>query len=277
MIGITSWIRSDVLRHTRFRRPSAPRASSGATGLTLGRQVDRLFKEWCETGAVGAGRFPATSRLRHVISAMRTAGLRPVGANVLVSMNGIRTHLDGLAVDRAGRKVVVELKSTGATSAAHSVVYRAPCVNRPMTRFGANTEELHHRLQTSFGVAAHGAAAYGVVLVACSNKAMLYTVPAGAFPASAFRAAATAVSAVASTSWPSAAAAGTVGGAAVRSRCGRWARVTTTGGTAVALSGAPLSVPASELAAAKALLATRPRPRHLVYPLGGRWRRQCVP
>lgn len=277
MIGITTWIRSEVLRHSRFRRPSAPRAANGATGLTLGRQVDRLFKQWCETGVVGAGRFPATSRLRHVIAAMTVAGLRPVGANVFVSMNGIRTHLDGLAVDRAGRKVVVELKSTGATSAAHSVVYRAPCVNRPMTRFGANTEELHHRLQTAFGIAAHGAAAYGVVIVACSNKAMLYTVPAGAVPASAFQAPAGAVSVAASTLWPSAAAAGTVGGAAVRSRCGRWARVTATGGTAVALRRAPSSVPASELAVATALLSSRPRPRHLVYPSGGRWRRQCVP
>jgi len=239
--------------------------------------VDQLFKQWCETGVVGSGRFPATSRLRHVIAALSVAGLRPVAANVLVSMNGLRTHLDGLAVDRAGRKVVIELKATGATSAAHSVVYRAPCANRPMTRFGANTEELHHRLQTAFGVAAHGAAAYGVVVVACSNKAMLYTVPAGAFPASAFRDAAAPAVGGAPAQWPSAAAAGTVGGAAVRSRCGRWARVTATGGTAVAIRGLPSTLPAPELAAAKAILAARPRPRHLVYPSGGRWRRQCVP
>lgn len=269
-----------MLRHSRFRRPSVALGKTRDAGVTLGRQVDRLFKQWCDTGAVGTGRPAATSRLRHVIAALTTAGLRPVSSNELVSMNGLRTHLDGLAVDRAGRKVVIELKSTGATSAQHSVVYRAPCVNRPMTRFGPNTEELHHRLQTAFGVVAHGAAAYGVTVVACSNKAMLYTVPKAAFPVHVFRASGGGSgppSAAAGLQWPSAAAAAVPGGAAVRSRCGRWARVTSTGGAAVALSAPPGPAIAAQVAAATALLATRPRPRHLVYPSGGRWRRRCVP
>jgi hypothetical protein len=278
MIGITTWIKTDVLRGTRFRRPSTRRGGNALAGVSLGRQVDRLFKHWCETGKIGTGRPAATSRLRHVIAAMAAAKLRPVAANKFVTLNGIRTHLDGVAVDRAGRTVVVELKSTQSTSAQHSVAYRSPCANRPATRFGANTEELHHQLQTAFGVAAHGSAAYGIIVVACSNKAMLYTVLPKAFPARVFRIAAGAPTpSPPGTPWPAAAVAGVVGRAAIRSSCGRYATVTATGGAAVALKAPPGRASASEVAAAVSLLSTRPRPRHLVYPEGGRWRRRCVP
>ena len=150
-----------------------------------------------------------------------------------------------------------------------------------MTRFGANTEELHHRLQTAFGVAAHGSASYGVVVVACANKAMLYTVTPTALPARVFRITdpveAAAAAAPTGRQWPAAAAAAVQGRAAVRSRCGRYAKVTATGGSAVALAAPPGRAKAATVAAAVTLLATLPKPRHLVFPDGGRWRRRCVP
>lgn len=280
-MGVTTWIRTNVRQNVRFRRPPAAigkRSDRGTAsrGVVLGRLVDQLFKGWCLTGKVGKGRTDAVARTNHAVAAMRRLRLSPVEANVFVKRNGIKTHLDALAVDPSGRHVVVELKSTQSTAAAHRVDRDQPCLGKPTTRFGPNTESLHHRLQTAFGVHAHGRAAYGVVVVACRDDAVTTVVPRSAFPASAFTVTAAAPPApVVLFDWPAAAAAALPKGGATRSACGNHA-VLPSGGAAVAVSGKPCRANKQEVVAATRHLAGLPAPHYVVFPDAGRWRRRCI-
>jgi hypothetical protein len=282
MIGVTTWIKSNVCRNVPFRRPAPAKyrktgaRGTGARGVLLGRQVDQLFKNWLKSGKIGKGRSDAVARARHAAAAVKHLRLRPVGANVFVSLNGIRTHLDGLAVDDCGREVVIELKSTQSTRSAHSADRNIACVGNPSTRFGGNTEHLHHRLQTAFGVHAHKKAAYGVLIVVCRDGAVTTTVPKSAFAASSFAVtAAPPAQTVVLFDWPAAAAAALPGKQATRSECGQHGLVTA-GGTAVALQSEPSRATKPQVDAAKRYLASLPGPRYLVFPNDGRWRRRCI-
>jgi hypothetical protein len=278
MIGVTKWLAEDVLRGVKFRRPLArghaqAQRGSAANGVSLGRQVDQLFKTWCKTGKLGKRHPGATVRAAHAVAAMKRLNLRPVVANLFVNKNGIKTHMDAVAKDSTNRTVVIELKSTQSSAAAHEVNKNAPCLNQPSTRFGPNTEHLHHRLQTAFGVHAHNAA-YGVVIVACGDKAVATTVHKNEFAANKFTRTRGPPTPLVIFQWPQAAAEALPGGASV-SACGQHATLHA-GGSAIALKQAPSRQNKATVDAAKRHLSTLPQPWYLVFPGVSKWRRRCV-
>ncbi len=192
LMGVTSYIR-DVLRagvpfsrpRPRAKRPhrAGPRTKWGAAqaGLKLGRAVDRAFVDLVRRNTGAETNTVAMKRALAVMAALRKHGLAPVAAQVAVDMPllGLKTTLDAVFKDARNNVVVVELKTTTASSAEHAAAYHTPCTNRPvLRRGGANTEHTAHMLQTAFGVIAHPKAKRGVVVVSCTDGALVYdTVP----------------------------------------------------------------------------------------------------
>lgn len=278
-IGVTTWIKGHVLRGVPFaRRTTSGQRARKNQGQHLGRLVDGAFKTYCKTGAVGRGQHQAVSRANFAVRALRQAGLTLIDANVFVKLGGIKTHLDGVATDSAGRKVVVELKSTQSTAADHVAVYDVPCTAQPLTAYGPNTERLHHRLQTVFGARAAGAHR-GVTVVACADRAIVYdvadTFPEGVFGDCRLRDLAAGAPAPVPR-WTAAARRGLPPVFTVAKVMHKQVAILKPAGCAVIVPAPPSSSPRGVVAAAKGLLAAHEAPRYLVWPKNGTWRAVAV-
>lgn len=279
-VGITTWIKGHVLRGVTFTRRKTSGHSQKNAGQHLGRQVDSLFKHYCKNGTMGRGAHPALSRATFAVRALKAAGLTPVDANVFVKLGGLKTHIDGIATDSAGRKVVIELKSTQATAADHVAIYDVPCNAKPLTVYGANTERLHHEIQTVFGVRAH-AAHRGVTVVACSDKAIVYSVqdkfPSGIFAdcsMSRLQDDGGPLSAI--PRWTAAARRGLPPLYTVKRVMHKQVAVLSPSGCALTIGAPPTVCPRTVISKAKSLLQSHDGPRYLVWPQGGTWRAVAV-
>jgi hypothetical protein len=273
-VGVTTWIKGHVLKGVAFTRRKTSGQGDKHLGQHLGRQVDSIFKTYCKSGTMGRGRHAALSRANFAVRALRAAGLTPSEANVFVKMGGIKTHLDGVATDSAGRKVVIELKSTQATAANHVAVYDTACTAQPLTVYGPNTERLHHRLQTIFGVRALGAHR-GVTVVACADKAIVYAVddtfPAGVFADCRMRALEGDDRGGLVPRWTTAARRGLPPLFSVQRVLHKQLAVLAPAGCAVVIPAPPSVSPRGVVAAAKGMLQSRDGPRYLVWPRNGTW------
>lgn len=256
-----------------FKRRATRAGYTKQGGQELGRRVDALFKQWCETKKMPTGQHAAAIRMRHVAAAMATARLRPIRANVFVKQGRLKTHIDGVAIDRNNNDVVVELKSTQATVAEHLERYNVPCVNKPMTSIGPNTEALHHRLQTAFGMRALGVD-HGVVIVACADRAIIYQVDERKLPESVFAT----VQMIKREDhgsgvprWPKPAARGLPPAYTVKNVAHKQVARLKPSGAAIALPAAPSACPRAMLGGAKAMLTEHAPPHFWVWPRNGQW------
>lgn len=277
-IGVTTWIKRHVLKGVPFTRKNMSGQRGKHTGQQLGRQVDSLFKEYCKTGKIKSFPKDAAVRANYVVSALAAVGLTPYKANVFVKLGGLKTHIDGMAMDRAGKKVVIELKATQATAANHVLAYDTPCSALPMTTIGTNTERLHHQLQTVFGVRAVGADR-GVTVVACADKAIVYTVNDG-FSDHVF--ANTKLHGQVETRygaiprWVPAGKRGLPAEYTVKRVMQKQVALLEPQGAAIVLPAPPSVAPKSVVSAAKALLVEYPGPRFFVWPRHKAWHALCI-
>tara|TARA_Y100000592_G_scaffold95991_1_gene163618 strand:+ start:11795 stop:12706 length:912 start_codon:yes stop_codon:yes gene_type:complete len=184
-VGITTWIKQDVLRGIPFQRRGCTGMGNPTTGIQAGRKIDTAFKGLCVTGDVPP-QTPAWVRRR--IAAIRVS-LKKVGvvlraSNVLTKLGQLKTHIDGVGVhQKSGKVVVLELKSTQASLANHRKAYDIPCSLQPKVKVGgtlvANTERMHHAIQLAFGVHSLPTAHTGYVIVSASDGAALYPLNSG--------------------------------------------------------------------------------------------------
>ena len=183
-IGITTWIKQEVMKGVAFRRVGCPGQGNKEQGLKVGRVIDEMFKVWCRSNAIPEGKPWAKRRMAYIAAALKHWGIEPSDANVFVRRGGIKTHLDGLGT-RNGKACVIELKTTQASLANHRAAYDVACSNKPLITVAGeqvpNTERTHHQLQLAFGVLA-AKAATGVVVVSTSDGAAVYPVLANTPP-----------------------------------------------------------------------------------------------
>jgi len=272
LTGVTTWIKRDVCKGVPFRRKAHIRGQGAVDGLKVGRRIDTAFKQFCTGQKVTTKCVNTTLRLQNIKKVMTAAGLTPVAANTFVTHNNLKTHCDAIATDRAGRKIVIELKSTQGTMEFHRSIYNSLCVNLPTTRFGNNTEALHHKLQAAFGAVA-ACADSAVVIMVCHDDAVLYPVSKTLFSPGSFvmRPNVQLTDPIVAGGWPAAASAAFPRLSVRRSKCGKFGRLQKGKGVAIALQAPPSACPRPALAAAKRLLYTREGPHYFAFPRGGTW------
>ncbi len=190
-VGITTWIKSTVLRGVAFTRVGCTGMGNPTRGASLGRKVDAGFKTLCKTGSVPRNcEHWALKRLKAIETTLRKAGVTLVDANRFVKMGSLKTHIDGIGTMPDGSPVVIELKCTQASLSNHRAAYDVACSALPSVRIGQskapNTERIHHQLQVNFGVhALGGGCRHGFVVVSASDGAIAYRATAG-IPASVY-------------------------------------------------------------------------------------------
>ena len=193
-VGVTTWIKSTVLRGVAFTRVGCAGMGNPARGASLGRKVDAGFKTLCQTGSVPRG-CPhwVLKRLTAIEQTLAKAGVTLSDANKFVKLGALKTHIDGIGRTADGLPVVVELKCTQASLKHHRQAYDVACSLQPLIRVGAhqapNTERIHHQLQVNFGMHALGGCRHGYVVVSASDGAVAYSASTG-IPAEVFAAAA---------------------------------------------------------------------------------------
>jgi len=185
-VGITTWIKDDLLKGIPFTRRGCRGMGKPADGLLNGRKIDLAFKGFCTTGKAPPGtKAWVVRRISAIQKSLAKAGVQLHAANVFVKIGQLKTHLDGVGTHRAsGEVVVLELKSTQSTLASHRAAYDIPCSIQPTIRLAgcgevANTERMHHALQLAFGVHGLESAKRGFVIISASDGAALYPLNRG--------------------------------------------------------------------------------------------------
>lgn len=180
MTGITTFIR-DVLRgQTTFRvsHSGVGRYEPRSGGLKVGRETDHLFRRVVlkrERLDISLG--GSHVRCRQVFLVLLEAGIRVVSVQDRGHMFGLSTSVDGVGIDGQGKRVIIELKSTGRTLCEHRILYDRVCSSRPVLSNGlVNSERNAHYLQAGFGCAAISGD-YSVVVVSCRDGSTVYRVP----------------------------------------------------------------------------------------------------
>ncbi len=175
-VGITTWIKTCLLKNTPFSRTWTRGAGNGKrSGLSAGRRVDYHFKRWAMSRTTPPAKTEHGKIARRAIAAVEARGIRPLSANTFLKHGPIRTHTDGIGAC-GSTKVIIELKSTTKSLAAHSRGYHSPCSKQPVVGALANTEYTHHMLQLGWTVMAFrannpGQVVTGIVVVAAIDGA----------------------------------------------------------------------------------------------------------
>lgn len=184
-VGVTSFISASLAGGARF---SIGGRLCAKAGLRIGRTTDMLVRRAHLEGLVLSPAKPSHARALRFFHTMAKNGITvsDVQVRALDDALGIRTELDAVGVDRAGRRVAIELKTTQHSMAEFSAAYYRPCRNRPtLTNRLPNCLYWRHQLQAGFGVIA-SPCVRGVVAVMCSDGGLTYEVQPAAMARSAF-------------------------------------------------------------------------------------------
>ena len=155
MVGITTFIKKDLMRNIRYIPPAEARIKSKAKtsaatrrrGLSLGRRLDKSLQEYVENGT-------RCIRIAGVIRRLRRSGLTLIATQVPVAVKHlkIKTYIDALAINSSGDVYCVELKNTQMDVKQHETSYHLPALKNSQLANGlTNSEHNRHGLQAFFG------------------------------------------------------------------------------------------------------------------------------
>ena len=176
-VGITTFIEHKLAAGTRPPSGSS-RTSVRKEGLSIGRDTDMLVRRaFAKVTRLSSG---VKSHRRAIeffrVMAAANMTLSDVQVPTTVASLNLRTTVDCMATDAGNRRVVVELKTTQHTMATHAKWYHETVRKKPnLTNGLPNSLYWRHQLQAGFGMIGT-AAPRGVVVVVCSDGAVLYEV-----------------------------------------------------------------------------------------------------
>ena len=154
MIGITTYIFEVLQRGQKQHLPPARQRVSAETGLAIGRFTDHLIHRNISSNTpIDPSNF-RHKRARMILTALKRSGVKFEKTQVPVSLNGIKTCLDGLGFI-GDTPVVIEIKTTQHKLKDFRERYKQRCKKRPLLTNGMpNSIESVYSLQAAFGAIA---------------------------------------------------------------------------------------------------------------------------
>lgn len=180
MVGITTYIKKELMRNIKFIPPKEARIKGGKKGpvvrrrgLSLGRKLDKALQDYVTDGT-------RCIRISAVVRRLKASGLTLIAVQVPVTVKhlNVKTFIDGLAINRSGDVYCVELKNTQMSVKQHEESYHLPALrNAHLTNGLLNSEYHRHGLQAFFGSVGleecYKIRSQPIVIINCTNGVRL--------------------------------------------------------------------------------------------------------